>query len=376
MYGFPVHSCTVNPFIYQGPVPRTHLIDRRAELDALQDAAANRVAIRLAAPRRFGKSSLLEAHIAAMREAGHRAVRVDLARVATVGDVAARIAHAYRELPADPRSTVRRWAARLGISAAPAGVGLSIAPAPPRLSADEARAALLELLDLPKALFESDEGLTVVCFDEFQDLLVADDALDGLVRSVIQYHAESAAYVFAGSQPSLMKALFADYERPFYGQARPLALPSLPMGEAAEDIEGILAREALDPGGAVDELLAFSGGHPQRTILLAHHLYELLDQGPADDPASAAVNLALAETADAHQAVWDGLDRNERVVLLAFADGQAPAGSIVSQQHRIPRSSLRDALLRLVTDQQLVGEDEKGHPYLLDPLLAEWLRRR
>jgi hypothetical protein len=366
----------VNPFIYQGPVPRTHLIDRRAELDTLQDAAANRVAIRLAAPRRFGKSSLLEAHIAAMREAGHRAVRVDLAKVATVGDVAARIAHAYRELPADQRSTVRRWAARLGISAAPAGVGVSIAPAPPRLGADEARTALLQLLDVPKALFDMDEGLTVVCFDEFQDLLVADDALDGLVRSVIQYHAESAAYVFAGSQPSLMKALFSDYERPFYGQARPLTLPSLPLAEAAEDIEGMLARDGLKPAGAVDELLVFSGGHPQRTILLAHHLYELLDREKPDDPAAAAVGLALAETADAHQAVWDGLDRNERVIILAFADGQAPAGSIVSEQHRIPRSSLRDALLRLVTDQQLVGEDENGHPYLLDPLLAEWLRRR
>jgi uncharacterized protein len=367
----------VNPFIYQGPIPRAHLIDRRNELDALQGAAANRVAIRLSAPRRFGKSSLLEAHIAAMREAGHRAVRVDLARVATVGDVAARIAHAYSELPADPRRTVRRWAGRLGISAAPAGVGVSVAPAPPRLAADEARTALLQLLDMPKKLFELDEIPTVVCFDEFQDLLVADDALDGLVRSVIQYHAESAAYVFAGSQPSLMRALFSDYERPFYGQARPLQLPSLPVAEAAEDIEGILARDGLEPGSAVDELLAFSGGHPQRTILLAHHLYELLDgEAPPDDPASTAVDLALAETGDAHQAVWDGLDRNERVVLLAFADGQAPAGSIVSEQHRIPRSSLRDALLRLVTDQQLVGEDEGGHPYLLDPLLAEWLRRR
>ena len=366
----------MNPFIYQGPVPRTHLIDRRAELDALQDAAANRVAIRLSAPRRFGKSSLLEAHIDAMREAGHRAVRVDLAKVATVGDVAARVAHAYRELPADPRSTVRRWAARLGISAAPAGVGVSIAAAPPRLGADEARTALLQLLDVPKALFDLDQGLTVVCFDEFQDLLVADNDLDGLVRSVIQYHAESAAYVFAGSQPSLMKALFSDYERPFYGQARPLTLPSLPWAEAVEDIEGMLARDGLEPGGAVEELLVFSGGHPQRTLLLAHHLYELLEGGTADDPASSAVDLALAETADAHQAVWDGLDRNERVVLLAFADGQAPAGSIVAEQHRIPRSSLRDALLRLVTDQQLVGEDKDGHPYLLDPLLAEWLRRR
>jgi len=47
------------------------------ELDALQRAAASRVNVRLAAPRRFSKSSLLEAHGAAMRAAGHRAVRVD-----------------------------------------------------------------------------------------------------------------------------------------------------------------------------------------------------------------------------------------------------------------------------------------------------------
>ncbi|HET9197749.1 MAG TPA: hypothetical protein VFN92_05780 [Solirubrobacterales bacterium] len=84
----------------------------------------------------------------------------------------------------------------------------------------------------------------------------------------------------------------------------------------------------------------------------------------------------MAETADAHQAAWDGLDRNDRVVLIALGDGQAPAGSIVSEEHRIPRSSLRDALVRLVVDQRLVAEDEAGRPYLLDPLLGEWLRRR
>ncbi len=201
-----------------------------------------------------------------------------------------------------------------------------------RLGPDEARAALLELLDVPRALFEGDGVLTVVCFDEFQDLLVADDALDGLMRSVIQHHVESATYVFAGSQPSLMRALFADYERPFYGQARPMPLPPLPPAEAAADIEGLLLRDGLDPASAVDELLAFSGGHPQRTILLAHHLYELLDEGTAEDPASDAV-AATVETADALHAVWDGLDRNERVVLLALRGRAGPRG-----EHRLRAS--------------------------------------
>jgi hypothetical protein len=219
--------------------------------------------------------------------------------------------------------------------------------------------------------------LTVVCFDEFQDLLVADDSLDGLVRSVVQHHGEAAAYVFAGSQPSLMHALFSEHERPFYGQVRPLELPPLPIAEATRDIEALLVADGLDPDGAVDELLAFTGGHPQRTILLAHHLYNVLEHPERpDDPAAAAIGLALEETRDAHQALWDSLDRNERVVLLAISDGQAPTGSIVASEHRIARSTLQEALDRLLADQRHVQRDADGRPYLLDPAFAEWLRRR
>lgn len=367
----------MNPFKYQGPVAPRHLIDRRAELQALQKAAANRVAIRLAAPRRFGKSSLLEAHAVAMREVGHRAVRVDFSKVSTVGDVAVRVAHAYRELPGEPGRSVSRWAARLGVVATPAGVGFTVAPQAPRVAADEARAALLALLDVPRVLFEADRELTVVCFDEFQDLLVADDALDGLFRSVIQHHGEASAYVFAGSQPSLMRALFSEYERPFYGQAKPLELSTLPISEAANDIEALFQAEGLDVHGVVDELLVFTGGHPQRTILLAHHLYELLDdERSLERPAAAAIESALMDTADALQAQWDGFDRNEQVVLMALSDGQAPTGTIVSSEHRIPRSTLQEALDRLLADERHVKRDAGDTPYLLDPLLAEWLRRR
>lgn len=367
----------MNPFNYQGPVAPPQLINRRAELDVLQGATADRVAVRLAAPRRFGKTSLLDAHVASMRDVGHRAVRIDLSKVATVGDVAARVAEAFSALPADPRRSVRRWAARLGVTAKIAGVELSLIPRAPRPRADEARAALLELLDVPLRLHEADSGLTVVCLDEFQDLLVADDTLDGLFRSVIQHHGLAAAYVFAGSQPSLMRALFSDRERPFYGQARPLELPPLPVDEAARDIDALLEADGLDAGGAVDELLAFTAGHPQRTVLLAHHLYNLLDAPEAvEDLARAAVDLGVAETRDAHQAVWDGLGRVERVVLLALADGQAPTGTRVAEEHRLARSTLQDALQRLLADERNVQRDEQGRPFLLDPLLAEWLRRR
>lgn len=366
----------MNPFNYQGPVSPARLIDRRGELDTLQRATADGIAIRLAAPRRFGKTSLIDAHVASMRAVGHRAVRVDLSKVATVADVAARVAQAFEQLPADPRRIVRRWAARLGVTARLPGVSISFA-SPTRPPGDEARAALLELLDVPLGLHEADGGLTVVCLDEFQDLLIADDSLDGLIRSVIQHHARAAAYVFAGSQASMMRALFSDRERPFYGQARPLQLPPLPLDEAANDIEEVLRANGLDEDRAVDELLAFTSGHPQRTVLLAHHLYNVLDSDESiEDPVAKAVDLAIAETSDAHQAGWDGISRVERIVLIALADGQAPTGSRVASEHRIARSTLQDALDRLLSDEQHVHRNADGRPALLDPLLGEWLRRR
>jgi uncharacterized protein len=367
-----------NPFDYQSPVGSARLIDRRAELDALQRAAASRVALRLAAPRRYGKTTLLDAHVEAMRAVGHRAVRVDFSKVATAADAAARVAQAYGQLPADPRRRVARWAGRLGLTAKLGPVGAQLGPRPARPGPDEARTALLELLDVPRGLAEAGGDLTVVCLDEFQDLLVADDALDGLIRSVIQHHGGAAAYVFAGSQPSLMRALFSDQERPFYGQARPLELPPLPVDEAAHDISALLDSAGLlqAAGDSVDELLAFTGGHPQRTMLLAHHLFEVLDEGAGGDPALAAIERGLQETRDAHQALWDALPRVQRIVCIALADGAAPTGTRVADEHRVARSTLQEALERLLADGRQVARDEGGRPYLLDPLLAEWLRRR
>ena len=367
----------MNPFNYQGPVGPARLIDRRSELDELQRAAADRIAVRLAAPRRFGKSSLLDAHIFAMREAGHRAVRVDFSKVATLGDVAARVAGSFSDLPNDPGRSVRRWAARLEVGASVAGLGVSVAARAPRPPADEARAALLELLDVPRALHEADGGLTVVCFDEFQDVLIADDALDGLMRSVIQHHGKAAAYVFAGSQPSLMHALFADHERPFYGQARPLELPALPLAEAAHDIEALLVADGLDPGGSRRRATRLHGWASTAHDLACPPPLQPAEQQPDhSDPAPAALELALAETRDAHQALWDGLNRNERLVLLAVGDGQAPTGSVVASEHRVARSTLQEALERLLADERDIKRDANGKPYLLDPLLAEWLKRR
>ena len=166
------------------------------------------------------------------------------------------------------------------------------------------------LLDLPKTLWERDQTSTLVIFDEFQDLLVARQDLDGLLRSVIQYHGDAAAYVYAGSEPSMMRGLFDARERPLFGQADPLALERLPLDDVLADLAERFEIEGLDPGEALGELAVFADGHPQRVMLLCYLLAEQLEAGRPGTPETAALVLdeALERTQAAHQALWGQLE--------------------------------------------------------------------
>jgi hypothetical protein len=266
--------------------------------------------------------------------------------------------------------------ARLGLSVGTAGASVTVGPRPTSPDPEAAETVMYRLLDLPKTLWERDDTPTLVIFDEFQDLLVARQDLDGLLRSRIQYHDDAAAYVYAGSEPSMMRELFDARERPLFGQADPLALGRLPLEDTLADLAERFRSEQLDPGEALGELAAFADGHPQRAMLLSYLLAEQLAAGRPGTAETAALVLdeALERTQAAHQALWSQLPRSEKVVLAGAADGVAPASRALAAEHRLARQTLHEAADRLVDQGHLVRE--QAGVRLVDPLLGEWLRRR
>jgi uncharacterized protein len=241
---------------------------------------------------------------------------------------------------------------------------------------EAAESVVYRLLDLPKTLWDRDQTPTLVVFDEFQDLLVVRQDLDGLIRSRIQYHGDAAAYVYAGSEPSMMRELFDSRERPLFGQADQLTLGRLPIDEVLAELGERFRGEQLDPGEALGELALFAGGHPQRVMLLCYLLAERLEQGESGTAETAARTLddALERTETAHHALWNQLGRSEKVVLAGVADGQAPTSRALAEEHRLSRQALHGAGDRLRDQGHLARDD--GRTRLVDPLLAEWLRRR
>lgn len=381
----------LRPFPFETPIAPDALIDRRSELAQLSQAAAERVHIRLAGPRRFGKTSLLLAHAAGLSGAGWRTVHVDLYGVTSLAEVCVRIASSYSRLrDGRIRSHLDSLGSRLGLSLTPAGPGITLGPRQKVPSQEATQTAAAELLDLPLTMFERDEIPTLVVFDEFQDLLSAGPALDGLLRSHVQYHGNAAVYIYAGSQPSLMRKLFSDRERPLYGQAEPLELGPLPVDEVMVELAERFEELGEDPVGALSPLIATAAGHPQRTMLLAHLLHRelaarqlgttTLPEGESVEGialADAVVRRALAMTNEAHQSVWDGLSSGKKAVLAALADGDSPTGTTTARKLDTSRATLQSALRELAKEGQHVTRDGDTGPWrYVDPLLATWVQSR
>jgi len=81
----------VNPFVYSHPLSPDDIIDRERETRALLVNAVGGHYTRLYAPRKYGKTSLLQRALRdGEREEGLIPVRVDLYRVVSYADVTVR----------------------------------------------------------------------------------------------------------------------------------------------------------------------------------------------------------------------------------------------------------------------------------------------
>src|SRR4026207_608723 len=96
----------VNPFVYSRPVAPEDVVDREAEVRSLLHHAVGGHYVRLYAPRKYGKTSLLKKALPdGERDDGLIPILVDLYRVASIADVTVRLERAYaKQLKGELRS--------------------------------------------------------------------------------------------------------------------------------------------------------------------------------------------------------------------------------------------------------------------------------
>jgi uncharacterized protein len=362
----------MNPFRYQRPVSPQDVIDREPEVRAIVEAAASGGLVRLDAPRRFGKTSVIGKAFAEAQRDDTVTVLVDLYGVLSLREVAERIELAYRRLrgPVDRRVRDLLSSYELSFNV---GVARGTLRAASAEESDSRR--LLELLDLPQRIAERGVRRVLVAFDEFQDVLRI-ERLDALMRSRIQHHDEFAGYVFAGSSPRMMGELFGRQERPFWGQAQRVQLGRLGAEDVAAHVSDRFAESGRDAGTALRLLLGVADGHPQRAMLLAHELWERTPRrGAADESTWAAALRAVEESlAEGFEAQWRAAEANEQRVLRAIAAyGISPHSVQARRQVGLKPGSAGRALAKLQGEAVIERRGDDGWA-LVDPLFALWIR--
>lgn len=365
-----------SPFIYEEPVGPGDLIDRADELRTLVDRALESRNSRLEGPRRFGKTSLLRAVLAAAEhDGGAIPIEVNFLGCVSASDVAQRIERAYG---AQLHGPLRRWFEGVvrtfnpTISAAPGGVGVRAQPT-------VAAPGLLDRLSLPRRLQERTGRQCAIAFDEFQEVFRIDPSLPGVFRSELETHGDATGYIFSGSHPGLMRDLFSDRRHAFFGQAAPVELGPLGAEDLAEHITARFAAARRDPGEGLGPLLDVSEGHPQRAMLLAHHLYGRTPVGASAsiEQWAAARESAEREASGEIQTLWGSCTPLERRVLKVVAFRSVPlTGGEASRRFGLAKSgSTQVAVDRLVGDGHLLADSSTRTGWrVVDPFLAAWLR--
>jgi hypothetical protein len=364
-----------NPFRYSEPVPPDELLDRDEEARLLLERAISGNNSRLVAPRRYGKTSLLSRVAEDAQREGWAAVYVDFFGVLTLDDIAQRIERAYAE---QLQGRLANWFAgvrrllrptlKVGGGPVPAGVELTTDP--------QAEPPLIERLALPVRLHEKHGTRTLVIFDEFQDILAATNRADAIMRAEIQHHGDAASYVFAGSQVGMMRDLFSDRRRAFFGQARPVDLPPLRPDDVADYLSLRFEATGRQIGSALPLLLETANGHPQRTMLLAYVLWELTEEGEeaSEETWLTAHDQVIREVRDELRALWSGAATSQRRALAAVAGGEEGLYAAGRRYGGSRGGAVRKAVEALIDRGEIAEDSASATGFrVIDPLLASWI---
>lgn len=373
-----------SPFVFDGPVEPGMLIGRDTEAQTLRAwARAGRSTV-LVAPRRFGKTSLLRrVQVDSERIDRMPVILVDLYELASLSDLVIRLEQAWAaNVPGRLRGRLGKALAgtEFGFNVLGNGFRMRLADRPNT----DPLPALHALLELPDHM-SGRGGRTVVVFDEFQ-AAASVSGVEGLLRTYVQSQRDTASYVFCGSQPSMIARMFGDQARPFYSQAQRFELGRLEpqlLATSVTDIFDEAGRTGFDT--AVADLMTVGEGHPQRSMLLAHLLWQRIDpeqRDPADTPALVAAVLedALRAVTAEITALFDVLPTNEKKVMRAVAEYGAPLSSRALRDLDIRKPSAQSAagslIDRALLERPETASDEDPRWRIVDPLIARWLRVR
>jgi hypothetical protein len=220
------------PFVFGRIAQGIDFTDREAEAKRLKQNLGSGVNSILISPRRWGKSSLVNAVSVSMQK--NKAVRfcfIDLFNVRTehefyellVKELIRVSSGKWEERVEGARKFFKKIVPRFSVGLDPSSE-FSVS-----IEWNEIRKAPEEILNLPEVLSKTKKFRLVLCIDEFQNISFFDDplAFQKKLRSHWQHH-QQATYCLYGSKRHMLMELFSGPDMPFYKFGDTIFLEKIP----------------------------------------------------------------------------------------------------------------------------------------------------
>jgi uncharacterized protein len=373
-----------NPFVFGEIIDEPSFVNRTTELTQLVRDLSDGQKVFLLSPRRFGKSSLVALALLKLKKRHIHAVSLTVSSYSNYAQFLEKFAEKVLRA-AGPWDRVKDWVTRFGRSVKPdinynmttgeisvslgKGEGFDPTPIAP------------EVFAMPGELTKNAGFRMAICLDEFQQISEFDSgSVENVIRNQVQEQRE-VGYVFAGSQPSLMKEMLSA-KRPFHKAGPQMFLDKIP----AYDWKEFITRQFGKRGRKLDEkamktLLAAADLIPYDVQRIAHELWdyaELKDKRELDaSDVNAVIEALVSGQSTYYELLWEQLSAGQRAVLQALAQrGPADIHSQgVRSEFRLgPASTVQKALQSL--DSKDILDRYKDAYFFLDPLLPHWIRKK
>lgn len=376
-------SSAANPFRFGAIARDESFTDRDDEIRELIADARNGQDVVIFAPRRYGKSSLMDRVQQRLAREKVLVGQVNLMKTPTKEKLAEKLAEVVYEDIAGPLTRAKDFGARIfrGLRVTPT---MTVNPEDGALSfsfgaghqPEDVDATLERLFELIAQVAAERGRTALLILDEFQEVIDLDPGLPKLLRSVFQEQPE-VAHMYLGSKRHMMERIFNDANEPFWRSAKKLELGPIPAKPFAAFIAERFAATGRTVGpGIVERILAATHGHPYATQELCYFLWEQTPEGATAtaDHLSAAVDGVLRSEHTHFSLLWDQATANQRVLLQALAhEPGRPLSEDYRRRHRLRSASTTQTALDALEREEIIGR-RKGEAWLAEPFLAEWIR--
>lgn len=370
-----------NPFVLKSYVSDEFFCDRAEETQLLKKHIENGRNVTLSAPRRVGKTGLIE-HFFHQPDISSRyyCILIDLYATKDLNEM---VQVMGKSILSALTSAGRKAAQAFlqCIKSLYAGLTIGDDGQPElRLGMGELADPAVTIEEIFDYIAKSDKPC-IIAIDEFQTIAdYPEGKAEALLRTYVQ-HCNNAQFIFSGSQRTMMSEMFLKPNRPFYQSTTMMNIGVLDRDKYVDFACSLFNRNGRTLKRETVEHVydRFSGvtWYIQRTM---NELYADTPQGATCAPSMIAPALDAILTANSftYESILFQLPARQKDVLFAICKAgkaQQPTSSRFLTTYHLPSASSVQSALRGLIDKEFVTDDF-GTYEVYDKFFALWLNKR